>query len=226
MIVSLKNVFCDIAKYNISVNLTDSYCNSSIIDENPFKNKNKNKKYIGYIYSPCNIYNIMESLNEEGSCLIVYICQIRSIEDIEDITNIINSSFKNYGYEIKIKYPTISEMRISVVIMKHDLTDEFIDGWSGCDSECDNLDEDYIESDGGIENDKDVESEDKDVESKVSDDESEVSKEDDDDDDESDKDDVESDDVESDDEVTHGEGGEESVYEKIEEVDEIDSDEE
>lgn len=124
MQVNLKNVFDDIVKKNIFVNLTNSFCDTLIVEKNL-----KNNKYIATIYSQENIYDIMESISEEGCVLITYICDVKSIEYIEEISNFIKQIFNKYNYEIKIIYTSIFQFKFTIVIVINDLTDDFINNW-------------------------------------------------------------------------------------------------
>lgn len=124
MQVNLKNVFDDIVKKNIFVNLTNSFCDTLIVEKNL-----KNNKYIANIYSQENIYDIMESISEEGCVLITYICDVKSIEYIEEVSNFIKQIFNKYNYEIKIIYTTIFQFKFTIVIVINDLTDDFINNW-------------------------------------------------------------------------------------------------
>jgi len=124
MQVNLKNVFDDIVKKNIFVNLTNSFCDTLIVEKNL-----KNNKYIANIYSQENIYDIMESISEEGCVLITYICDVKSVEYIEEVSNFIKQIFNKYNYEIKIIYTTIFQFKFTIVIVINDLTDDFINNW-------------------------------------------------------------------------------------------------
>ena len=110
MPVNLKNVFDDILKKNIFINLTNSFCDTLITDK-------KNNKYNANIYSQENIYDIMESINEEGCCLITYLCDVKSVENIEEISSFVKEIFNKYNYEIKIVYTSVCQFKFTIVIV-------------------------------------------------------------------------------------------------------------
>jgi hypothetical protein len=141
---NLKDVFDECKKYNFYCDLDESYVNtnkSDISDNIPPNDLQTNPKYssnLAYIYSKITSKEVMESIDEEGSCIVKYgIATIPKIfTKIETFHRLIFTIFKKFSYEIKFNdiknknnNKNIKLFEFELVIDENDLTKEFLKDW-------------------------------------------------------------------------------------------------
>lgn len=157
---SLKDVFDEISKNNIFVNLDDSYYYTS-----KRKPSYKTEEYIGYLDSSSkNKEEIDEALREEGSTVIVYrfIPSTRSLYK-NTLLLLLHSIFNKFNYEPYI-VKNKKNIEIELVISKEDLPHEYksIFDVKSYENEDENEDENKDEDENEDENKDEYENEDED----------------------------------------------------------------